>query len=157
MKSLVIYASTSGNTRTVAETIAEALRPYGSVELLAADEAPAELPESDLLLIGGPTEAHSMTRPLKDLLDRLAGSLLGRKVATFDTRVAWPKVLSGSAAVSAAKRLRAEGVEMVVPPESFIVETSGGTHLKEGELQRARAWAVAVADSVSVEAPVGAA
>jgi hypothetical protein len=51
--------------------------------------------------------------------------------------------------VTAAKRLRAEGVDIVAPPESFIVETGGETHLKEGELERARSWADSMGDIVA--------
>jgi hypothetical protein len=64
MKSLVIYATTSGNTQSIAEAIADALRRRGTVELMTADQAPASLPEADLAFIGGPTERHTLTEPM---------------------------------------------------------------------------------------------
>src|SRR6266542_186299 len=99
MKSLVIYASTSGNTQRIAETIADALRRRGGVELMSADDAPTVLPAADLVLIGGPTERHTMTEPMVRFLDRLAPeSCQGIAMAAFDTRLRWPRLLSGSAA-----------------------------------------------------------
>ena len=65
MNCVVIYASRSGNTAKVAEAIAGGLRPRGSVQLLSVDEAPAVLSDGfDLLVVGGPTEAHGMTEPM---------------------------------------------------------------------------------------------
>jgi flavodoxin len=54
MKSLVIYASRTGNTKTIAEAIAEAMHKRGAVEVFDAEHAPTTLPESDLVFIGGP-------------------------------------------------------------------------------------------------------
>lgn len=147
MKSLVIYASTSGNTRTLAEAIADALRPRGEVELMAVDEAPSALPAADLVFFGAPTEGHSVSKPMARYLDRLSsGSMRGVAAASFDTRIGVAKILSGSAADGIAKRLRSAGARLAAPPESFLVTKK--PELRPGELARAAAWASGVADSV---------
>ena len=157
MKAVVIYASHFGNTEKIARAIAVGLWTRGTVEVLAADEAPAVLrPGTDLVVIGGPTEQHGMTQSLAYYLDRLApGVLQDAAVAAFDTRLRWPRWLSGSAAVGITQKARAAGARMVVPPESFFIKGLAGTggrntaQLDSGELDRATAWARALANQVA--------
>lgn len=147
MNSIVIYASRSGNTKHVAERVAEALRERGDVEVYEVEDAPTDLSHADLVVIGGPTEAHGMTPPMSDYLDRIdEGSVQHRPVAVFDTRLAWPRVLSGSAAEGIARQLRTDGALMILTPESFIV--SSKPELQPGELDRAGRWANDVAQAV---------
>ena len=153
MMSIIIYASRTGNTRTIAEAIAAGLRSHGPVQLLSADEVPATLPEAtDLVVIGGPTEGHGMTEPLARFFDRLApGALQGTAAAGFDTRLRWPRWLSGSAAAGITHRLGQAGAQVIAPAESFIV--SGKPLLEPGEVERATAWAASLADALEVGAP----
>jgi flavodoxin len=156
----VIYTTRSGNTRAIAEAIAETMRGRGDVELFDADRAPATLPESDLTFIGGPTERHKLTPSMGRFLDRLApGSLRGKATAVFDTRVRWPRFFSGSAADDIAKRLRAADAQIVAQAESFFIRVDHelGYLLEPGELTRAATWAAEVADGVNVEPAVAAA
>jgi flavodoxin len=155
MKSLVIYATTSGNTQSIAQAIAERLRRRGSVEVMTADQAPANLPEADLVFIGGPTERHTLTEPIVRLFDRLSpGSLRGTAAVAFDTRLRWPRLLSGSAADEIAKRLRAAGAHLAARPESFMVSME--PKLEPGEIARAAAWATNVAEAVEPSTAAGA-
>jgi flavodoxin len=155
MNSLVIYASRTGNTRKVADAIAEALRTRGAVQLLAADEVPASLPDdTDLVVIGGPTERHAMTEPVTKLFERFApGVLRDVAAAAFGTRLRWPRRLSGSAAADITRQLRVSGARVIAPDESFMVSMK--PLLEAGELQRASAWAVALADIVERRPAVG--
>lgn len=147
MDSLVIYASTSGNTQAVAEAIAEALRTRGTARVLHVTDA-TPLPEADLTVIGAPTEGHTMTKPMAAWFDRLyAGVLKGRRFAAFDTRLRWPRFLSGSAAEDIAKRVEQLGGHMVALPQSFMVSMK--PELEPGELERAGAWAADLADAMS--------
>lgn len=144
MKVCIVYGSRSGNTRQLALTMADALRSDAEVEL--QDVEGARLSEGiDLLIIGGPTEGHGLTPPVKAFLDR-AGSLAGLPAAAFDTRLAWPIWLSGSAARDIAARLEQAGAKLVTRPESFIVSME--PKLREGELERAGRWATSVAASI---------
>lgn len=140
MKIAVVYGSRSGNTKLIAETIAEALGPIGVVETMVAESA--TLPAgTDLLIVGGPTEGHGMTPVLKSFLERLP-RLDGVHVAAFDTKLKWPLFLSGSAARGIAEKLQSLGGTLVTPPESFLVSME--PKLYEGEIERAKAWAAAL-------------
>jgi flavodoxin len=157
MKSLVIYTTRSGNTKPIAEAIAETMRSRGDVEVFDADRAPIPLPDSDLIFIGGPTERHRLTPSMGRFLDRLTpGSLRGKAAAVFDTRAQWPRFLSGSAADDIAKRLRAADAHLVAQPESFFIRVDHelGYLLESGELTRSATWAAEVADEVNVEEAV---
>ena len=75
-------------------------------------------------------------------MNGLAGdSLKGIDVAAFDTRLSTRLVkVFGYAADKIAADLKAKGGEPVLPPGGFLVKGRKGP-LKEGELERAAAWA----------------
>lgn len=156
MKTIVIYASRHGNTRDVAQAIAGALRPRGSALLLAADDMHGSLPEgTDLVIVGGPTEQHGMTEAITGLFDRLdTHALSGVAAAAFDTRLRWPRWLSGSAGAGIAHKLHAAGAQLIAPEESFFIKGAMGTggrdtaELDSGELERAAAWAVSLSETM---------
>ncbi len=142
MNTVVVYDSKYGNTELIARAIAERL---AAVELLnAAGAATYDFSGVDLLVVGGPTQAHGVSPALRDLLERaLDTNLSGVSAAAFDTRLRMPAFLSGSAARGIADRLRRKGARLVVQPESFIVTGERGP-LVDGEVERARAWATAI-------------
>ncbi len=156
MKSVVIYATRSGNTKQVATTVAAVLGERGAVDTYSVEDAPSDLRAFDLVVIGGPTEAHGVTPPMTAYLDRIdSASISGRQMAAFDTRLAWPRMLSGSAAEGIAKWLSAHGASLVASPESFIVSTKPA--LQPAELDHATRWARAIAQLLpvkSIDAPV---
>ena len=161
MSALVVYESVYGNTRAIAEAIAEGL---GGVDVPAVHEAPARPEDLDLVVIGGPTHMHGLatTRSRQMGADGVkedgAGHVEpgatqepglrtwlaalpngdGAKAATFDTRLDRSPWLTGVASRGIAKRLRHRGYE-IVDRESFLVEESEGP-LAPGELERARDW-----------------
>ncbi|MGZ8562838.1 MAG: flavodoxin family protein [Candidatus Limnocylindria bacterium] len=141
MKVQVVYNSHKGNTRRVAERIGETLRNHGEVEVLDVAEAPNPPPEDvTLLVVGGPTEGHGMTPEIRDYLARMdLHWSMGRATAAFDTRVAWPRLLSGSAADQIANRLAALGAKVMGTPGSFLVTMT--PELEPGQLERAAEWA----------------
>ena len=155
MKSIVVYGSRFGNTHEIAKAIAIGLEKWGSVELFAAEAAPS-LQDADLVVVGGPTEAHGMSEPLKEFFAGLEGdSMRGKLAACFDTRLTWPRVLSGSAAARIGDRLRDIGADVIAPDGSFLVKGKTPV-LEQGELDRASAWAGAVARKAAARVPVGA-
>ena len=147
MKSVVVYGSRSGNTRGIAQAIAGALEEYGPVRLVAAEDASATVwDQCDLLVVGGPTEGRHASPPVRAFFDRLPShALCGLDAAAFDTRLAWPRMLSGSAALEIRRHLVDAGADMVADPESFKV--SGKPSLFYGELERAPIWARKVAQA----------
>ena len=156
MSALVVYESMWGNTRAVAEAIARGLGP--DAEVVDVARAPHVSTDVDLLVVGGPTHAFSMSRgstrhdaaqrgaPTSEespgIREWLAGLESPRPqlaVATFDTRVAKVRRLPGSAARAAAKEVRRRRLGQLVGTESFYVDDMAGP-LLDGELERAKAW-----------------
>ena len=156
LKSVVVYGSRSGNTGQIALAIAGALEPYGPVTLVTAEDASATVwDHCDLLVVGGPTEGRHVTPPVRAFFDRLpTRALEGIDAAAFDTRLDWPRLLSGSAAADIRRRLARAGANIVVPAESFKV--SSRPRLRYGELERAPIWARAVAEACRPEQTPGA-
>jgi flavodoxin len=52
MSTIVVYESIYGNTRAIALAVAEGL---GEATACSVDEAPPNLQDADLLVVGGPT------------------------------------------------------------------------------------------------------
>jgi len=63
MRAVIVYESMFGNTRRIAESIADGLA-WEDVEVIGVTHAGQEaLGGTDLLVVGGPTHAWSMSRP----------------------------------------------------------------------------------------------
>ena len=159
MDALVVVETVFGNTRRIAEAVAEGLGRRVHARVVDVTDLPAELVErADLLVVGGPTHAFGMTRPatrqtaaeqagggavaarigLREWLDTLPRAEPGHLAAAFDTRTDRPR-LPGSAAAAALRRLRHLGYGRLCGPESFRVAGTTGP-LLDGELARARSW-----------------
>jgi flavorubredoxin len=148
----VVYESLFGNTREIAEAIAEGVQasaPDAHVAVVPVAEAgPDKLSGVDLLVVGGPTHIRRMSsaRTRKDVatgpgirewLEALPSGPARGRAAAFDTRLSYP--LAGSAARPISRALESHGYEIVAPPAGFIVREGKGP-LKEGERERARTW-----------------
>ena len=157
MHSIVIYASRSGNTRTIAEAVAGSLRRRGDADVHDVETAPTTIPPGiDLVVFGGPTEGHGMSEPMKAYLSKLEGdSVRNVACAVFDTRLDWPRWLSGSAADRISDELRERGARMIAREESFIVTME--PTLEPDEEKRAVAWGDRLATLAGAGAPVEAA
>ena len=141
MKTLVVYDSVYGHTKTIAQTIGDAIP--GEVEVLHAKEANAsKLGAYDLLIVGAPTHGARPSPDAKAFLDQIQPfTLKGMNVAAFDTRMTNKLItLFGVAAPKIAKALQEQGGTLVGSPEGFFV-TGGEGPLKKGEVERAAAWA----------------
>ena len=150
MRALVVVDSRFGNTEAVAHAIRDALPPTRwRVEIIpAADVDWPDCSDLDLVLFGGPTQRHGLSPAMNALLSGAhVGRCCGLAAAAFDTRYHMAKILSGSAAETIARRLEGLGCRLVMPAESFYVAGREGP-LLDGELERARAWALDVAARV---------
>jgi hypothetical protein len=169
MHVLVIYESMYGNTHRIADAIGAGLEATGDVRVVPVSRVTsADVAGADLVVVGGPTHAHGMSRagtrqaavkaagapasPLTvepdaagvGLRDWLAG--LGDyhiKAAAFDTRLDGPAALTGRASKGLARGLRRRGFEMIAAPESFLVTKQD--RVEPEEISRARAWAAGLA------------
>jgi hypothetical protein len=155
MRALVVYESIWGNTEHLARAIAAGIGE--GTEVIDAEQAPATLAgDVDLLVVGGPTHAFSMSteatrkaagdqgatripaRGIREWVDALSSPTRAVPVATFDTRVVSPR-LPGSAAKKAMKRLLGRGFRPIAKPETFGVHGYSGP-VADGELDRAHQW-----------------
>ena len=155
MRALVVFESIWGNTEQVARAIAAGIGE--GTEVIDAGQAPATLPDDvDLLVVGGPTHAFSMstettrkaaadqgatripTHGIREWIEALSSPTRAVPVATFDTRVVSPR-LPGSAAKKAMKRLLGRGLRPITKPETFGVHGYSGP-VADGELDRAHQW-----------------
>jgi len=159
---LVVFESMFGNTQAVAKAVADGLGEQGEVTVVEVADAPHTLPSGvDLLVVGGPTHAFSMSRAstrksavgqgadsekeaqpgIREWISAVAISP-DVPVATFDTKVVKPH-LPGSAAHAADRTLRHRGLRHVAGPETFYVTGTTGD-LVDGELSRAKEWGSAL-------------
>ena len=151
MKALIVYDSVFGNTEQVAKAIGGVLGTDEEVGVMRVDAVrPEQLSAVKLLVVGSPTRAFQMTKPVSSFLKNIpAGALKGVRVAAFDTRLDMndpaPAILKffvrifGYAAQPIANRLARKGGTPAAAPEGFLVAGTEGP-LKDGELERAVEW-----------------
>lgn len=141
MKTLVVYDSLYGNTKAIAQAIGDAIP--GDVEVAHVGDAnPSSLPGYDLVIVGAPTHGAKPSPNMQQFLGRIrAPALDGVKVAGFDTRMTSKLItMFGTAAPKLAKVLEEKGGILAGKPAGFYV-TGGEGPLKDGEVERAAAWA----------------
>ncbi len=161
MRAIVVYESHWGNTSAIARAIAEGIGP--EARALSTAEATAEsVAEADLIVAGAPlvgfslpTDAmvqglvreasptppdlsHPSMRAWLESLPKGSG-----RAAAFETRIWWSP---GSAAKAILQQLEASGYRPAAKPQKFVVKGRYGP-LKEGELERAKAWGAELAGS----------
>ncbi len=93
MKAVVAYDSYYGNTKRVAESVAQELGVQGhEAELRSVrDKYPAP-PQGDVLFVGSPVRMGSTTRRVKKYVDKLDKSFWsGRPLVVFTTILALPE------------------------------------------------------------------
>jgi len=170
MKALVIYESMYGNTHLIASAIAGGLCSDVETTVVRADEADPDLVESaDVIVVGGPTHAHGMSRAStrkaavaaadktgsKLVLDTeshesglrewfASVNRLDKKAAVFDTRIDMPAVFTGRASKGIARELRHHGARLISEPRSFFVTKDN--RLEPHEESEAHEWGAQLAE-----------
>ena len=150
MNVLVVYGSQFGNTERIARTIGAALEASHGVQVVGARDARALAGGPvDLLIVGAPTQMFGRRLIVRSFLDGLKRQGFdGVPAAAFDTRMGTPTEKNAAASETIAARLEAAGCQLVATPESFLVTGFTGP-LAEGEEDRARRWAVRLAEQVA--------
>jgi len=148
MRGFIVYDTRHGNTEQIAHAIAEGFAGVGEVVLRkAADARPEEIQSAELLLAGCPVHGWNISKPMKAFLDSLgARRFEGMPAAAFDTK--FKSLLAGGAAKKIAARLEKLGFSLIADPQSFFVAGMQGP-LREGELDRARAFGAGLAERLS--------
>ena len=173
MRAVVVYESMFGNTHVIAEAIGDGLRDsqqFKEVCVVSVHDAASAMEHIvDLLVVGGPTHVHGMSRPstradaiqqaeesgspldpdaegsgLREWFDSL--DRLDVPAAAFDTRVDLPVAITGRASKGIARRLRRLHCAQVVEPRSFLV--TADTELEPDERDHARAWGADLAEAL---------
>jgi hypothetical protein len=157
----------------IADAIGTGLEAAFDVRVVPVSHAEPELiVDADLVVVGGPTHGHGMSRastrkaavqaankPIGGLtvepdamgpgLREWFGSLGDYPVraAAFDTRMHGPAALTGRAAKGVSRLLRQHGFDVVAEPESFLVTKQD--RLEPQEQDRARDWGVRLAATIA--------
>lgn len=162
LRALVVVESMFGNTEQVARAVAAGLADGGvDASVVDVGAAPVDLPpDVDLLVVGSPTHAFSLSRPATRAdavrqgapperavtgLREWLGTLLPQDVrhspvvAVFDTRVSKVRRLPAAAGPRAVRLARRRGLTVLGRPEAFLVADTPGP-LVAGELERATVW-----------------
>ena len=173
MKAVVVYESHWGNTEAVARAVAAGLG--AGTKVLTTDEASAAAVEgADLIVAGAPVMAFGLpseralaglkgsdpTAPRPPDLSHpslrswLAGLPAGHGAgAAFETRIWWsPRGATGTIEQELAKA----GYRRVAKGARFIVNGGYGP-LRDGEIEKARAWGEELAAAMATAARTNAA
>ncbi len=110
---LIVYNSTTGNTKAMADAIAEGARSLKlDTEVVDAFNAtPEEVMAADAIGFGVPTFNYHAAKPILKLLDDLAGKDVNGKLAIVFGSYGW----SGQGAPVVAERLRQMGFKVLDP------------------------------------------
>jgi len=164
MHAVVVYESHWGNTRAVAEAIADGIGE--GARALDTDAATAPiLADAELVVAGAPVMAFTL--PREGVQTQLAGDIKAPRpadithpllrswldqmpeghgwAAAFETRVWWSP--RGATGIIQSK-LEHAGYRRLTKAERFIVSGGYGP-LRDGELDRARAWGAGLAEAVA--------
>lgn len=162
MRAVVVYESLWGNTAAIARAIAEGIGPEARA-VSTAEATPALVADADLIVAGAPvlgfalpTEAMrksietgpqyssnpgDFSHPsMRSWLEALAPA--SGRGAAFETRVRGP--FPGGSTKAIVAGLADAGREVISDGEKFIVKGRYGP-LRDGELDRARAWGAQLA------------
>lgn len=139
----VVFSSRFGNTEKIAKSFESGLRRSGMQTLCVNAQAisPDSLRGYDLICVGGPTEAFSASKLMKEFLKSTGQvDLEGKFSFAFDTKLDSP--FSGSAAKYIEHALDDQGLHVVMARQSAIVTVQRqkggvtGAALKMGEEER---------------------
>jgi menaquinone-dependent protoporphyrinogen IX oxidase len=144
MKGIVIYDTSYGNTRTIAETIAKTLKESG-VEVdtfYVKDVKKLSARDYEFLVLGSPTKFGTMSFTVKGFLGKVKSEEWANKpFLAFDTEN--PENIErkeGSAAEKIEERLIERRMKQLLPVLKGVVLGWKGP-LQEGEIERTKEYA----------------
>ena len=144
MKGIVVFDTSYGNTKTIAETISETLKGSG-IEVDAfyvKDVKKVSAKDYNFLVLGSPTKFGTMSFTVKGFLGKVKSKeWMNKPFAAFDTEN--PENIErkeGSAAEKIAGRLRDKQMNQMLPVLKAVVLGWKGP-LQEGEIERAKEYA----------------
>jgi menaquinone-dependent protoporphyrinogen IX oxidase len=139
-KVIVVYESRYGNTKLVAETIAEGMREVEGIETDVSEVTQVDLtkvPDYDAILVGSPNHVGRPTGGVSRFMGKLSKlPLEGKLFAAFDTYI-------GKDSEKATKKLeksisdKVPGSKLAAPGLSIRVDGIKGP-ISEGELPKCK-------------------
>jgi flavodoxin I len=114
LKAIVVYLSTSGNTKAMAEAIAKGIESMNvDVKAVSFYDAKAEeLKEADAIAVGSSTFYYKMLPPMEKFMsETLAGIKPAGKVGAAFGSYGW----SGEAPIVIAEQMREMGMHVIDP------------------------------------------
>lgn len=157
MKGVVIYDSSYGNTKAIAEAIAEGLTEAGvSADMFyVKDVKKLKAADYDVMVIGSPTKMGTMSFSISRFLGKVKEKdWHGKPFAAFDTEN--PENLENSlkenknwsAAEKIAEKLREKNMKQLRPVLKSLVNDWKGP-LLEGEADKARGYGAGLAVKIN--------
>jgi len=150
-KAMIIYDSKYGNTRLVAETVAEAMGEVADIEATVREIKTVDLTQitdSDAILVGSPNHMGKATRRTRKFIDSLGqADLKGKMAAVFDTYI-------GKDFEKAVKKMeeqitaRIPDLKLVTPGLSIRVSGMKGPVVEE-ELPKCREFGSKIANEIA--------
>jgi len=148
MKGIVVYDTSYGNTKKIAETIVETLKESGiEVDLFdVKDVKKLSAKDYNFLILGSPTRFGTMSFAIRGFLGKVKSEeWMNKPFAAFDTEN--PENVEkkqGSAAEKIAEKLIEKKINQLLPVlKAFVHEMKGP--LVEGEVERTKEYARSLA------------
>jgi len=148
MKGIVIYDTSYGNTKKIAETIAETLKESGiEADLFyVKDVKKLSAKDYNLLVLGSPTKFGTMSLTIRFFLGKVGEEWTNKSFATFDTENpenierARIEKKEWSAAEKIAEKLKEKKMKQLLPVLKALVIGQKGPLVK-GEVERTKDYA----------------
>jgi flavodoxin len=144
MKGIVVFDTSHGNTKTIAETISETLEESGVAvdTFYVKDIKKLSAKDYDFLVLGSPTKYWTMTLAMRSFLSKVKSKeWVNKPFAAFDTED--PENIEkkrGNAAEKIAEKLREKQMNQLLPVLKAVVLGWKGP-LQEGEIERTKEYA----------------
>ncbi|MFC2020806.1 flavodoxin family protein [Chloroflexota bacterium] len=146
-KVIIVYESKYGNTRLVAESIAEGMKKGSKTEVVLSELKETDLSKMgdyDAILVGSPNHIGTATRSIRKFIDQLGAlGLENMPVAFFDTYM-------GKDYEKAVRKMetrlnkKTPGLNLIAPGLSVRVDGMKGP-VTEGELPKSREFGARIA------------
>ncbi|MGD0028753.1 MAG: flavodoxin domain-containing protein [Candidatus Bathyarchaeia archaeon] len=149
MKGIVVYDTSYGNTKKIAETIAETLKESGiEIDLFhVKDVKKLSAKDYNFLVLGSPTRFGTMSFAIRGFLGKVKiEEWMNKPFAAFDTEnpenieKARAEKKEYSAAEKIAEKLKDKKMNQLLPVLKAVVLGQKGP-LKEGEIDRTKDYA----------------
>jgi menaquinone-dependent protoporphyrinogen IX oxidase len=143
MKGIVVFDTTHGNTRKIAETISQTLKELGIENDIFSvkDVKKLSAKDYDFLVLGSPTKFGTMSFGTRRFLLKVkSNEWMNKPFAAFDTEN--PENIEkkqGSAGEKIAEKLTGKKMKQVLPALKAVVLGWKGP-LKEGEIERTEGY-----------------